>query len=183
MGWRRIISNLRPLGTSNIAGNWIGIQKWLLNLWFCLIYFRYRRRKSRRSCRILSGTFFTDLHPKIKGLIFIYHQFILIMIILFKVITQEIFFTIIYALWFSPGVSFTYQHWGIHGMKLRVYLNSLISLPVWYFCLELKGFGVGKWLWWMAWFKKLYRIWMGDIYWLFWIRIKVGSFCRGFNMR
>ena len=55
------------------------------------------------------------------------------MIILLKIITQDMFLDILLALWISPGVSFHYQQLVIHGMLLRGFLTSKAYLPIWEF--------------------------------------------------
>ena len=72
---------------------------------------------------------FPDFHPELKGVIIFYHLFGLIMIILFKILTQECFALLSGFLIFSE-ILFHYQRLVIYGLRLIECLPSQVSLTM-----------------------------------------------------
>ena len=55
----------------------------------------------------------------------------------------------------SPHEYHHYHQRGFHDMWMRGWILSQAYLPIWEFCMELKGFSTGKSFWGMVWFQMI----------------------------
>ena len=129
--WQRIGTyNMRPLGTSNVEGKVLGINKYFLTLWFFLHYLRYRGKNRSDIWRSVVRYILLNLHTYPKGLICVSIHLFLLWLFYWN-FHPTIILSLLSDLWIYPGVSYHYHQQGIHGMRMRVLLTSHASVPMW----------------------------------------------------